>query len=196
MSERTFFEGGRGYLEILKNVADINCTFLRTRIRKSHIFFCGHYFADNNAYTWIFKSIPHMYSFEDLRGVFFVSRRFASRIHEISDLKKKLSCSVLGPNTRGSGVQKKHTEHAHAHAHTHTHARAHIRTCTDTRAHTHTHTRVCVYVCTCMCVRVCAYVYVWACMCVCARVCMRVYACVCGCVCVCVCVCVWASLSC
>ena len=32
---------------------------------------------------------------------FFVSRRFASRIHEISDLKKKLSCSVLEPDTRG-----------------------------------------------------------------------------------------------
>ena len=26
---------------------------------------------------------------------YFVSRRFASRIHEISDLKKKLSCSSL-----------------------------------------------------------------------------------------------------
>ena len=35
------------------------------------------------------------------KGRFFlVSRRFASRIHEISDLKK-LSCSVLGPDTRG-----------------------------------------------------------------------------------------------
>ena len=33
--------------------------------------------------------------------LFFVSHRIASRIHEISDLKKKLSCSVLGPNTRG-----------------------------------------------------------------------------------------------
>ena len=32
--------------------------------------------------------------------LFFVSRRFASRIHEISDLKKKLSCSVLEPDTR------------------------------------------------------------------------------------------------
>ena len=38
-------------------------------------------------------------------GVFFVSRRFASRIHEMSDLKK-LSCSVLGPSARGSRNQK------------------------------------------------------------------------------------------
>ena len=35
------------------------------------------------------------------------SRRFGTRIHEIGDLEKKLPGSVLGPSTRGSGIEKK-----------------------------------------------------------------------------------------
>ena len=41
---------------------------------------------------------------------FFVSRRFASRIHEISDLKKALVLSLRAGYTRFRD-QKKHTEH-------------------------------------------------------------------------------------
>ena len=37
---------------------------------------------------------------------FFVSRRIASRIHEISDLEKKVSCSALGPSARRSHIRK------------------------------------------------------------------------------------------
>ena len=42
--------------------------------------------------------------------LFFVSRRFASRIHEISDLKKALVLSLRAGYTRLRD-QKKHTEH-------------------------------------------------------------------------------------
>ena len=42
--------------------------------------------------------------------LFFVSRRFASRIHEISDLKKALVLSPSAGYTRLRD-QKKHTEH-------------------------------------------------------------------------------------
>ena len=43
-------------------------------------------------------------------GLFLVSRRFASRIHEISDLKKDLVLGLRAGYTRLRNT-KKHTEH-------------------------------------------------------------------------------------
>ena len=97
---------------------------------------------------------------------FFVSRRFASRIHEISDLKKALVLSLGAEYTRFRD-SKKHTEHAHAHTHAHTHMHAHRRT------HTRAHTLVCVRVCVCVRVSVCVHARV--CVCACVHVCACVY---------------------
>ena len=65
-------------------------------------FYCGFLFDSPHDISQSMRNRKYEFAHDVIRGgFFFVSRRFASRIHEISDLEKKLSCSVLGPNTRG-----------------------------------------------------------------------------------------------